>query len=119
MGLIAILVGAPALGMIMRSRKKSYLGPLRLYFSDDGLHAQYPAKQSRRPWSQFIGYLEDKNVILLYLSPKFPTVIPKRALAGPGDRPQTLIKAKLGRHDYRNPIRSIEVKLAGSPQQAS
>ena len=61
-GLIAMLVGAPAFGMIMRSRKKRYLGPLRLYFSDDGLHAQYPAKQSRRPWSQFcLGYLEDRR----------------------------------------------------------
>jgi hypothetical protein len=118
-GLIAMLVGAPAIGIIMRSRTKSYLGPLRLYFSDDGLHAQYPAKQSRRPWSQFVGYLEDKNVILLYLSPKFRTVIPKRALAGPGASLETLIKTKLRRHDYRNPIRPVEMKLAGLPQQAS
>jgi len=118
-GLIAMLVGAPAFGMIMHSRKKRYLGPLRLYFSDEGLHAQYPARQSRRPWSQFIGYIEDKNVILLYLSPKFRTVIPKRALAGPGASLGTLIKAKLKRHDYRNPIRPVEMKLAGSPQQAS
>ena len=118
-GLIAMLVGAPAFGMIMRSRKKRYLGPLRLYFSDDGLHAQYPAKQSRRPWSQFIGYLEDKKVILLYLSPKFRTVIPKRALAGQGALLKTLIKAKLRRHDYRNPIRPAEITLAGSPQQTT
>jgi hypothetical protein len=118
-GLIAMLVGAPAFGMVMRNRKKNYLGPLRLYFSDEGLHAQYPAIQSRRPWSQFIGYLEDKNVFLLYLSPKFYTVIPKRAMTGQGDRLQKLVKAKLGRHDYRNPIRPFELKLAGSPQQAS
>lgn len=103
----------------MRSRKKGYIGPLRLYFSDECLHAQYPATQSRRPWSQFIGYLEDKNVILLYLNPKFHTVIPMRALAGQGVRLQTLIKAKLAPHDYRNPIHAVEGKLASSPQQAS
>jgi YcxB-like protein len=118
-GLIALLVGAPVFGMVMRSRKKGYLGQLRLYFGDEGLHAQYPATQSRRPWSQFIGYIEDKNVIVLYLSPKFRTVIPKRALTGQGVRLQALIKAKLTRHDYRNPIRPVEAKLASSPQQAS
>jgi YcxB-like protein len=118
-GLIALLVGAPLFGRVMRSRQKTYPGRLRVYFDDEGLHAQYPATQSRRPWSQFIGYLEDKNVMLLYLSPTFRTVIPKRALTGQGLRLQTLIKAKLARHDYRNPIRPLEAKLASSPQQAS
>jgi hypothetical protein len=117
-GLIALLVAAPAYGMIKRRRNKKYIGSLRLYFSDEGLHAQYPATQSRRPWSQYIGFLENSDVIILYLSPGFYSVVPKRALAAQAGRFQTLLKTKLGIYDYRNPM-PVGSKLAGSVQQVS
>jgi YcxB-like protein len=112
-GLIAILAGSPVLGIMLRRKKKSDLGRLRLYFSDQGLHAQYTATESRRPWSQFVGYLENNKVLVLYLSPKFYSVIPKRALTGQGARLATLVRAKVGAYDYRNPG-ALEAKLASS-----
>jgi hypothetical protein len=117
-GLIALLVAAPAYGMTKRRKNQKYLGSLRLYFSDEGLHAQYPAAQSRRPWNQFIGYLDNTDVFVLYLAPGFYTVVPKRALAAQTERFQSLLKTKLGKYDYRNPVASGP-KLAGSGQQAS
>jgi hypothetical protein len=114
-GLIALLVAAPAYGMLKRRKNKKYLGSLRLYFSDEGLHAQYPAAQSRRPWSQFIGYLENSQVFLLYLSPGFYSLVPKRALGGQVGRFQALLKTKLRVYDYRNPVIAGPT-LAGSAQ---
>lgn len=103
-GLIALLVAAPGYGMIKRRRSKQYIGSVRLYFSDEGLHVHYPATQSRRPWSQFIGYLENSEVFILYLSPGFYSVVPKRALAAQAGRFETLLRAKLRTYDYRNPM---------------
>jgi hypothetical protein len=88
---------------------------VRVYFSDEGLHMQYPSAQLRKPWSQFIGYLENDKIVLLYLSPKLYNTIPKRALTGPAARFRAMAEAKLAPYDYRNPA----PKLNSSPQQAS
>jgi hypothetical protein len=117
-GLISLLVAAPAYGMIKRRKNKNYLGSLRLHFSDEGLYAQYPAAQSRRPWSEYVGYLENGEVVLLYLSPGFYSVLPKRALGVQAGRFQALLKTKLGVYDYRNPV-STPSKLGRTVQQAS
>lgn len=101
-GLIGGIVGVPLL-RFMRQRRKYYFGPLRIYFSVEGLHLQDPNNQSRIPWSQFIGYVEDNKTLLLYHNPKLYRSIPKRALIGPAAEFRALVAAKLPCYDYRNP----------------
>lgn len=115
-GLIGGLVALPLL-RIVKQRRKRYLGPLRIYFSEEGLHLQDPANQSRTSWRQFVGYLEGSRIILLYYNPKLYRVVPKRALTGQAARFQTMVEAKLRRFDYRNP--AVETQLTAAPKQTS
>jgi len=117
-GLILVLVGAPLYGALRRKKNNKYFGPLRVYFSEEGIYAQYPSTQSRRPWSHFIGYLENSDVILLYLSPAFYTVIPKHALGAQAGRFEPLLKAKVRAYDYRNP-NQLAAQLIASVSQTS
>jgi len=117
-GLIGGLVALPLL-RIVGQRRKHYFGPLRVYFSEEGLHLQDRANQTRTSWKQFVGYLEGNSVMLLYYNPKFYRIVPKRALVGQAARFQTTVETKLNRYDYRNPINPVEAKLAGSPNQTS
>jgi hypothetical protein len=91
---------------IAKKRRAQYLGPLRVYFSDQGLHLQDPANQSRVPWTQFVGYLEGDGIMLLYYNPKFYRIVPRRALTGQAAKFQSLVGTKLNPYDYRNPIRA-------------
>lgn len=111
-GLIGGLVGLPLL-RVARTQRRQYLGPLRVYFSDQGLHLQDPANQSRASWDQFVGYLEGDGMMLLYYNPKLYRIVPKRALAGQAARFQTLVEAKLSPYDYRDPSRTALMKAAG------
>jgi len=110
--LIGGLVGFPLL-RIAGTRRKQYLGPLRVYFSDQGLHLQDPANQSRTPWTQFVGYLEGDGFMLLYYNPKLYRIVPKRALTGQAAKFQTLVETKLSPFDYRNPTPAMESKAIG------
>ena len=116
-GLVALLVAAPAYGKLKRKVSNKYFGSLRTYFNEDGLQTQYPAAQTRKSWSQFIGYLEDSEVFLVYLNPKFFSIVPKRALGGQCERFQALLKTKLGQYDYRNP--AVSTGKVSGPVQAS
>lgn len=89
------------------------MGPLRIYFSDQGLHLQDPANQSRASWDQFVGYLEGDGMMLLYYNPKLYRIVPKRALDGQAARFRTLVEAKLSPYDYRDPARAVLMKAAG------
>jgi len=115
-GLWALLVVAPTYGALRRRKNQKYFGPLRVYFSDEGIYAQYPSTQSRRPWSHFIGYLENNDVILLYMSPAFYTAIPKRALGAQAGRFEPLLKAKVRAYDYRNPSLPAVQQIGSVPQ---
>jgi len=113
-GLIGGIVGLPLL-KFMRQRRKYYFGPLTVYFSDEGLYLQDPHNQSRIPWSQFIGYVEDSKTLLLYHNPKLYRSVPKRALIGSAAGFRALVAAKLPRYDYRNPTPIAQT--VGSEQQ--
>lgn len=97
------------------NRRKHYLGPLRVYFGDAGLHLQEPRSQSRHSWSQFVGYLEDAHLILLYHNPRLYRIMPKRALASHSLDFLALVRAKLPPYDYRHPAS----KFSMSPQPES
>jgi hypothetical protein len=115
-GLIGGLVALPLL-RIVKQRRKHYLGPMRIYFSEEGLHLQDPANQTRTSWRQFVGYLEGNGIILLYYNPKLYRVVPRRALTGQAARFQTMVEAKLRRFDYRNS--TAEAHMAAGPKQTS
>ena len=112
-GLIGALAGVP-LVRIAGKRRKQYVGPLRVYFSAEGLHLQDPANQSRTSWKQFVGYLEGDGMMLLYYNPKLYRIVPKRALTGQAAQFRTLVQTKLNRYDYRNPTPAMEPKVTVS-----
>ena len=89
---------------LSRWRPKPQLLPLRVYFSDDGLYLQDSVNQVRNPWSNFIGYLEDEKLLLLYYNPRVYRLIPKRALVDHGSEFHQLVSEKLPPYDYRDPI---------------
>ena len=110
-GVIGGLLAFP-LNRVMKKRRFDYLGKVRVYFSEQGIFAEYPSTQSRRAWSEFVGYLENDDVLLLYLSPKLYTVVPRRALTGPASQFRTLVGAKLPSYDYRNPLSALKTQPA-------
>jgi len=109
--MIGVLVAAPVLKILVRRRAR-YFGQLRIYFSEEGLHLQDPVNQARTPWSRFIGYLEDSNVLLLYYNPQIYRIIPKRVLTGPAEEFRTLVAVKIPRFDYRNPHPEVKALSA-------
>ena len=106
------LAGGLLLVAVLRAlgrRKKHYLGPLRMYFGDEGLHLQDPASQGRTRWDQFLGYLEDSKMVLLYHNPKLYRIIPKRILSNREQEFLSLVESKLPRFNYRRPFSSSKV----------
>jgi hypothetical protein len=87
-----------------RRRPKPRLLPVRVYFSDEGLYVQDSVNQVRNSWSNFIGYLEDEKLFLLYYNPKVYRLIPKRALGESGSEFRKLVSEKLSPYEYKDPI---------------
>lgn len=100
-------------------RQTHYLGPLRMYFSDDGLHLQDPASQGRTRWDQFLGYLEDSKMFLLYHNPKLYRIIPKRVLGNRGQEFRSVVETKLPRFKYRKPFPAGKVVSPSEPRPAA
>jgi len=113
-GVVAGIVFLRAFG----GRKKHYLGPLRMYFSDGGLHLQDPASQGRTRWDQFLGYLEDSNMFLLYHNPRLYRIIPKRILGNREREFRSLVESKLPGFNYRKPFPEGKVVSSGEPRPA-
>jgi hypothetical protein len=117
-GSAAILAGIAGASILVTAtqivglRKKHYFGSLRVYFTEEGLQLQDPNSQSRQPWRQFIGYLEDPSLILLYYNPLLYRIIPKRAIGQRNRDFIGLVKAKVLPFDYRNPEKHESVPVA-------
>jgi hypothetical protein len=88
------------LSKIVRLRHH-YYGPLRMYFSEEGFHVVDPGSQSRRRWSELVGYLEDQHVYLLYLNPRLYRIVPKRVLSHRVEDFGRLVQTALPPFDYR------------------
>ncbi len=114
-GMIGGLVAFPLL-RIAKQNRRQYLGPLRVFFSEQGLHLQDPISQSRIGWDKYVGYLEGNGMLLLYSNPKVYRIIPIRALTGQSAMFQTIVRAKLSPFDYRT---STEVRIISSPERSS
>jgi hypothetical protein len=113
--LAATFLGANFLRVsLMQCRR--YGGPLRLYFSEEGLYSVGPGKLVWSPWNHFAGYLENSRVFLIYHNPRVYRIIPKRALASRGDEMRALLAANLPRFDYRNQFLGRAVLTGSTPQ---
>jgi len=120
--IIAALIGgvaAPLLLRLAKQRPKARLVPLRIYFDEQGLYLQDPTTQARTTWPQFVGYLENSKILLLYYNPRLYRIIPKRALAGQGAELAHVIKAKLVPYNYRKPALKVQMQAPGAVQQTS
>lgn len=114
------LLGILAFALLIRvRRRKGSWGPLRIYFSEEGLHLQDSVSEARTRWEQFLGYLEDENVILLYYNPKLYRIIPKRTLAETGDAFSTIVHRKLTPYNYREPFAAIRSQTQSPPPSPS
>lgn len=113
---VAIFLAVPLM-QAAKFRRKHYFGPLRLYFGAEGIHVQYPATISRVPWKQFIGYVEDKRVILLYQNPRAYSLIPKRVLGEREAEFRGLVERNLRPYDFRMPAANVLPQESRSPAQ--
>jgi hypothetical protein len=57
---------------------KHYFGPLRVWIGEDGISLRDQTTETRIGWENYIGYLEDSHVYLLYHNPRFYRIFPKR-----------------------------------------
>jgi hypothetical protein len=109
-------------GILIRfaqGRKKRNYKPWTIYFTPEEMYLQDSAGQARSAWSDYIGYLEDGSLMLLYYNAKLYRIVPKRALSGPGAEFSSLVKHRLPRFDYRNPARPATVRPAAQAAHTS
>lgn len=112
---LAVFAVAAVAIVVHIKRCDRYWGPLRLYFSEEGLHLRDSVSESRTAWEEFLGYLEDGKVFLLYHNPKLYRIIPKRALAETSGSFEAFVSTKLLPYDYREPFASVNRKGVKPP----
>jgi hypothetical protein len=113
-GLMGVVLGVPLL-RAMRAKRRHYLAPQQIYFSEQGLHLQDSTTVARNTWTQFVGYLEDDHIFLLYYRPRFYRIIPRRAFEGREEEFRRLLEANLGRFNYKR-IAPLPPKTHDVPQ---
>jgi len=98
-------------------RRKPYLGHLRIYFGEDGLHLEDRQSVARTAWTQFVGYLEDKRLLLLYYNPRLYRIVPKADTTGTSwTELLALVPHKLSKFDYRQPLRHMGPATIPAPR---
>lgn len=102
-GLTGALLGIPLL-KARRKLRKHYFGPQRIYFGEQGLHLQNSGTLARNSWTQFIGYLENRHIFLLYYTPRTYRIIPRRALIGCEAAFRALLEVKVRRFNDKRPL---------------
>jgi len=104
-----------AIVSFLMKRKRIYEGTLRLTFGEEGLHLQDPQTVAVASWSRYLGYLESREVFLIYANPRLYRIVPKGVL---GDREKefaTLLKSKLPLYDYKRPAGALKSQAAPTP----
>ncbi len=64
---------------------KKYQGEIEVTFADEQIEVRSNDGESRLKWSVYSKMLDTKNFLLLYLSPRLFSIVPKKAFAGPAD----------------------------------
>jgi hypothetical protein len=91
---------------LLRRGKPKYLGTQRVFLDANGIQLEDHGTTARIPWKQLAGFLEDRNVLLLYYHSGVYRLIPKRALADRESEVRALIREHLPRFNYRS-LRAI------------
>ena len=106
----AALVAAMAVRFFQRGGRQNQR--LRLYFGNEGFHLEDSATIAKHPWESFCGYLENDGVFLLYHTPRLYRVIPKRIFGPRETEFRDLLRAKLPRFNYRNPVQPRAAQIS-------
>ncbi len=89
-------LGLLLLMLLLRPRRQ-YTGPLRVWFSEEALHIEYPFSLVRLEWYRLYRYLEDKHNLLLYQDDHAYLAVPQRYIAvGQREYVRSIVQAKLG-----------------------
>ena len=98
-------------GSLMK-RKRHYEGALRLTFGEDGLHLQDPQTVAVTNWNRYLGFLESREVFLIYSNPRLYRIVPKRILGEREKEFAKLLHGKLPRYDYKRPVSPLKARAA-------
>jgi hypothetical protein len=121
----ALGIGGPAglvaaiLIKLSQGRKKRNYKPWTIYFTPEEIYLQDSAGQARSAWSDYVGYLENDSVMLLYHNAKLYRIIPRRALSGPGAEFSNLAKNRLSPFDYRSPSKPVNPLPIAKPARTA
>jgi hypothetical protein len=96
--------------LLARPRRASS-GPMRVRYDRENLHVELPASRIRYAWDQFVGYLENRDIYLLYVGPRAYKIIPKRALESRENEFGGLLRTNVRPYDYRNPLPGVPASL--------
>ena len=84
--------------MLLARKRPQYTGPLRVWFSDEALHIEYPFSLVRLEWFRLYRYLEDSHSLLLYQDDHAYLAVPQRFIAaGHREYVRSIVQAKLRR----------------------
>jgi len=82
--------------MLLLRRRPLYTGPLRVWFSEEALHIEYPFSLVRLEWFRLYRYLEDSHNLLLYQDDHAYLAVPQRSIAaGQREYVRSIVHAKL------------------------
>jgi hypothetical protein len=89
---------------IFRIPGKLALARVRIHYGREGFQVGDHSSRTRYSWNQFIGYLENKGVLLLYVNPGQYKIIPKRALESGTNEFREMVRASVRPYNYRDPF---------------
>jgi hypothetical protein len=105
----SILVPVAIFAFWGMSRPKAfrYHGLLRLQASREELVVQDEQASVKNSWDDFIGFVEDEHVMLLYYNPNLYRVIPKRAFPAANHGFPQMVRSRLRVYNYKRPFRKF------------
>lgn len=87
-----------------QKNKRWYVGQLSVGFDEQCIYIQDSVSLVRTPWEEFLGYVENQELFLLYRNPKLYRMIPRRAFGPKEAEFRCLLERKMSRYHYRRPI---------------
>ncbi len=90
-------------------QQKSLAGPFDMEFSDEGFQSTSEHGSSRLPWTDFVKWKENKDVILLYRTDLMFHVLPKRLF--PSEVDIDYVREKLRAHAVPVVGRGLNLRL--------
>lgn len=103
---VGVVLMAMTTVMALRGQrdKKWYVGQLSITFDERCLYVQDTVSLMRTPWEEFLGYVENEQLYLLYRNPKLYRMIPRRAFGPKESEFQSVLHRRIPPYNYRKPI---------------